>query len=69
MADDLVNRRLLVGKTKKEILTLLGKPDRERSTMFEYQVAHIPRCSWIWNCYVEVSFDEMETVTGAVIQD
>lgn len=69
MADDLVNRRLLVGKNKTEIITMLGPPDREHNGIIEYQVAHIPRCSWIWNCYLGIQFDQTGKATQSFISD
>src|SRR5689334_13665600 len=69
MADDLVNRQLFRGKTKEELLTRLGKPDSIYDGVFHYQVAHIPRCTWFWDCAVLVYFDQGGKVSGTVITD
>ena len=69
MSDDLVHRQLLVGKTKNEVLTMLGSPDRESGGVIEYKVAHIPRCSWIWDCYLGIQFDQTGKATQAFISD
>ncbi len=69
MADDMVGRRLFIGKTKNEILTSLGKPNWNDGGTFQYKIAHIPRCSWIWDCALEIHFDQAGKVVGTDITD
>ena len=38
MVDDLLSRRILIGKNKKQILALLGKPDSEVGNQFQYSL-------------------------------
>src|ERR1051325_10035978 len=54
MSQDLINRKIVVGKTKDEIQDLLGKPDREQPDWCGYKVITIGRCRYVWECRLEV---------------
>jgi hypothetical protein len=57
MAQDIMDRKLLTGKSHAEIETLLGKPDSQDGDGYGYNVITIERCRYFWECRMEVIFD------------
>lgn len=71
MVQDMTDRGLLIGKTRSEVVDLLGKPDMcgvstprtvfsaacsdGKVDWFGYNVVTIPRCRF-WKCYLNVNF-------------
>src|SRR5690606_3075736 len=41
-SNDLVDRGLLIGKTKEEVIELLGEADSERGDTFSYDLGFVP---------------------------
>lgn len=41
-SEDLVERGLLIGKTKEEVIDLLGEPDSEMGTTLSYNLGFVP---------------------------
>ena len=68
MVQDINQRRLLEGKTKAEVVQLLGKPDYELNEwVWSYKVITIPRCRFIWPCGMELGFNpKTGKATGGV---
>src|SRR6267142_6643140 len=49
MAQDLIDRKLLIGKSRAEVEGLLGKPDYPDADAHLYKVVTIARCGF-WEC-------------------
>jgi hypothetical protein len=56
MAQDIVDRKLLDGKSRTEVEDLLGKPDYQETDSGGYKVITIARCRF-WKCEMYVVFD------------
>jgi hypothetical protein len=57
MAQDLMDRKLLIGKSKVDVEGLLGKPDYQDTDALDYKVVTIARCRIFWECRLGVVFD------------
>ena len=63
MAEDIVNRRLLIGLTTADIEKLLGDPNHRSSYphadaySYKARTANL-RCYWVWGCGLSVAFDK-----------
>jgi len=69
MTQDLIDRRILIGKSKIEIEKLLGKPDSQGTDWYGYKVVTISRC-YFWECSMGLRFDEnTKEVSGVSISD
>ena len=56
MAQDLIDSRLLPGKSRAAVEGLLGKPDFTDANINIYKVVTIARCHF-WECQLGVVFD------------
>ena len=65
MAQDLIDRKLLMDKSESEVENLLGKPGLNNSGVYDYHVITISRCNF-WACYLGVVFDEKSKRVRAV---
>lgn len=69
MAQDVIDRGILLGKTSSEVEELLGSPDIRGANWFGYRVVTIPRCRW-WECHMDVVFDaQLKTVKSVAVSD
>ncbi len=59
MARNLERTNLLIGKTEGEVLALLGNPDGRNPVhhCLTYAVNVNARCTFIWNCDLQVCLD------------
>ncbi len=70
MAHDLVDRRLLIGKSRMQVESLLGKPDQEGGASFAYFIDPGPSGSLGPPYYIHVEFDQAgKTAKDAWITD
>jgi hypothetical protein len=56
MAQDLIGRAILDGKSRDEVRQLLGKPNAEEVDWYAYDVITVGRCRF-WRCFLNVNFD------------
>lgn len=69
MVQDLIDRKVLIGKAPSEVRELLGKPDSQDQDGYEYKVVTISRC-YYWKCTLGVAFDrDSKRVTFAAVSD
>ena len=69
MAQDLIDRKLLIGKSRAEVEGLLGKPDYPDADAHLYKVVTIARCGF-WECRLGVVFDHSSSlVTFVAVND
>ena len=69
MAQDLIDRKLLIGKSMADIESLLGKPDPQFKDAHLYKVVTIARCRF-WECRLGVVFDDASgLVTFVAVND
>jgi hypothetical protein len=69
MVQDLIDRKILLGKTSSEVEELLGGPDFRETNWFGYKVVTIPRCR-LWECRMDVVFDaQLGTVKSVAVSD
>lgn len=61
LSEDLLNRKILAGKTNREILTLLGRPDMSGPNTYYYDLGYRPI-----NVYPEMSVLELTFEGGLV---
>lgn len=69
LVDDLLDRELLIGKSKTEVIELLGKPIRSGSTehyIFLYDLGRPPSFSQSDPQQLQITFKD-ETVLSAII--
>lgn len=57
MVQDLIDRKIIVGKAPEEVRDLLGQPDYQQVDWYGYKVVTIPRCR-LWECRMDVGFDD-----------
>lgn len=57
MIQDLMDRKLLTGKSRVDTEALLGKPDYQDEDWYGYKVVTIARCRYVWECRMDVVFD------------
>jgi len=57
MAQDLMDRQVLIGKSRLEVEALLGSPDNREAAWLGYKVVTISRC-YFWECRMAVVFEE-----------
>lgn len=76
MVQDMIDRNLLIGKSRSEVLDVLGQPDycaapdsssdstranakcsNPRADWFGYRVVTNARCSYFWECRMNVNFN------------
>jgi len=65
MAQDLIDRKLLLGKSRSEVEGLLGKPDYPDADAHLYKVVTIARCRF-WQCRLGVVFDHSSNLATSV---
>ena len=65
MAQDLIDRKLLIGKSRAEVEGLLGKPDYPDADAHLYKVVTIARCR-LWKCSLGVVFDGSSNLATSV---
>jgi outer membrane protein assembly factor BamE (lipoprotein component of BamABCDE complex) len=68
MAQDLIERKVLEGKSKTEVENLIGKPDEQGSDIYHYQVITLSRC-YFWKCGLQVVFDQTAQVKSVNVSD
>jgi hypothetical protein len=69
MAQDLIDSKLLIGKSMAEVEGLLGKPDPQFEDAHLYKVVTIARCRF-WECRLGVVFDHASSrVTFVAVND
>jgi hypothetical protein len=54
--EDLIARKILLGKSRSDVQALLGQPDDQGADWYGYNVITIPRCHF-WKCTMDVAFD------------
>lgn len=75
MAQDIIARRILLGKTKAEVEKILGLPDNissyEHGDSYYYKARTSNlRCYYLWECRLSVYFDKKSSqVTNVSISD
>jgi hypothetical protein len=70
MSEDLINRKLLIGKSRVDVEALLGKPDREDADGSDYKVITVARCRYVWECRLGVVVDRKSgLVTFVAVND
>jgi hypothetical protein len=70
MLEDLVNRKLLIGKSRVDLEALLGKPDRRDADAYDYKVITVARCRYVWECRLGVIIDQKSgLVTFVAVND
>jgi len=70
MSADLINRRLLIGKSRVDVESLLGKPDRQDADTYDYKVITVARCRYVWECRLGVIIDQKSgLVTFVAVND
>ena len=70
MSEDLINRKLLIGKSRVDVEALLGKPDREDADGFDYKVITVARCRYVLECRLGVVVDRKSAlVTFVAVND
>ena len=57
MSDDLIKRKLLIGKSRSDVEALLGKPDRQDADGFDFKVVTVGRCRFVWECRLGIVID------------
>jgi len=65
MAQNLIDSKLLVGKSRAEVEGLLGKPDLPDADAHLYKVVTIARCRF-WECRLGVAFDHGSGLASSV---
>jgi hypothetical protein len=65
MVQDLIDRRLLLGKTPAQVEDLLGRPDSKEEDWYGYKVVTISRC-YFWECRMDVVFDKASSQVVSV---
>jgi len=69
MTEDLIGRKILVGKEASDIQELLGRPDDEGQNAYSYKVVTSTICHF-WDCYLDVVFDKVSgKVTHVAVSD
>jgi len=69
MTEDLIGRRILVGKQASDIPELLGRPDDDGQNAYSYKVVAGARCHF-WDCHLDVVFDKVSgKVTYVSVSD
>ena len=64
MTDNLLADSILIGKTKSEVLKMLGEPDQQTSSRIYYTVdPGIKYMNGAWTYWLSIDFD---TITGKV---
>jgi len=66
MSEDLITRKLLIGKSRAEVEALLGKPDRQDADDLDYTVITVPRCRFVWECRLSVVVDRNSSLVRFV---
>lgn len=70
MVQDLLDRRVLLGKSPADVQQLLGKPDYIEDNWYAYKVATLKRCRDKWECRLEIAIDKLsQRVTEAGVSD
>lgn len=76
MVKDLIERRILIGRTRTEVIELLGEPDYclrnnkfldckdEKSDAFEYRF-NGRRCHPIWGCTMDIHFEASSQIADS----
>jgi hypothetical protein len=69
MVQDLIDRKMLIGKVPSEVQELLGTPDFQKQNGYDYRVVTISRC-YVWECTLGVAFDtDSNRVTFVAVSD
>ena len=69
MVDDIIDRKILLGKTAPEVEDLLGQPNYKETYAYGYKVVTIWRCHF-WECSMDVVFDKTSNkVTSVAVSD
>ena len=66
MAQDIMDSKLLDGKSRSEVEGFLGKPDYQDSDWYGYKVITIARCRFVWECRMGVVFDQRSNSVKSV---
>ena len=76
MVRDLIQRKILVGRTRTEVRQLLGEPDyclrnnrfldckEENADLFQYRVTG-RRCHVVWGCTMDVHFESSSWIVAS----
>jgi hypothetical protein len=67
MYDSLLEQRLLLGRTRNEVIELLGKPDEEKNDLVKYAVdlGSIFE-SWAQRYFILITFDEKTQIVNDI---
>ncbi len=65
MVQDLIDRKILLGKASSDVQALLGPPDHQEVDWFGYKVVTIPRCRF-WECRMDIVFDKDTNLVKSV---
>jgi hypothetical protein len=68
MSQKLVDSRVLLGRSREEVISLLGAPDRQDSRSLGYKIMPIARCH-VWECRLDVTLNESAVVASAAVSD
>ncbi len=70
MVQDIIDRKILLGKTTPEVEDLLGQPDYKETYWYGYKVVTtVWRCHF-WECRLDVVFDRTSNkVTSVAVSD
>jgi hypothetical protein len=66
MFEDLINRKLLIGKSRVDVEALLGKPDYQDADGYDYKVITVARCRYVWECRLGVVVDRKSGLVAFV---
>lgn len=74
MADDILNRRLLLGMSKAEVVATLGQPEVPGARTFEYRIGSYRRTTFLFTAAakiatLEITFDEHSLASGLTLYD
>jgi len=56
MVQDLIDRKILIGKAASDVQDLLGRPDYKDTGWYGYKVVTLARCRF-WECHMDVEFN------------
>ena len=66
---DLIDRKILLGKAPSDVQALLGEPDYHENDWYGYKVVTIARCRF-WECRMDVVFDrDTNSVKSVAVSD
>jgi hypothetical protein len=70
MVQNLISQKILIGKTEKQVIELLGKPDDKipEHQCFRYAVETNLRCTALWKCALLIYFDNKTKQVSGVFQ-